>query len=126
MNYIKTFLLFLFIFLLSPSITFANSGEEAGFVIAARGDITATDASGSTRTLERRSKFYSEDVIKTGSNSSAQLRFKDRAMMRLKESSELVISDYHYGGQDDDTNTVIMNLISGGFRTIHFQIRTNE
>jgi len=99
-------------------MVFANTENEAGFVIATEGNITATDSNGTVRTLQRRSKFYSNDVIKSGPASSAQLRFKDRALMRLKANSELVISEYHFGGDSDSTNKAIMKIISGGFRTI--------
>lgn len=95
-----------------------KNADVAGFVIAARGKVTATNAAGSERVLTRRAKFYSNEVIKTGEKSIAQLRFKDRALMRLKPKSELNISEYHFGGAEDPKNRSIMKLVSGGFRTI--------
>lgn len=90
----------------------------AGIVLATRGKVTATNAIGQKRDLIRRSKFYSQDVIKTERLSSAQLRFEDNAILGLREKSELNISKYHYGGKRDQGNETIMRLVSGGFRTI--------
>lgn len=92
--------------------------DVAGFVIAANGTLTATDQAGATRTLARRSQFYSNEILKTGKDSSAQLRFKDRALMNLRADSQLNIEEYHFGGAKDPDNKSFMNLVSGGFRTI--------
>ena len=69
--------------------------DVAGFVIAVRGQVTATNTKGVERVLTRRAKFFSNEVIKTGEKSMAQLRFKDRALMRLRPKSELKIAEYH-------------------------------
>lgn len=92
--------------------------DVAGFVIAASGTLTATNEAGVTRELARRSQFYSNEILKTGKDSSAQLRFKDRALMTLRADSQLNIEEYHFGGADDSQNKSVMNLVSGGFRTI--------
>ncbi len=102
----------------NPKIVKPARQDVAGFVIAARGSLTATDSSGETRTLSRRSKFYANEVLKTGEGSRAQLRFKDRALMTLRPKSELNIGEYHFGGAKDTNNRAFLNLVSGGFRTI--------
>lgn len=92
--------------------------DVAGFVIAARGSLTATNDAGETRTLNRRSKFYANEILKTGTSSRAQLRFKDRALMTLRPETQLDIGEYHFGGKKDKTNRAFLKLVSGGFRTI--------
>jgi len=96
----------------------ALPADVAGFVIAARGSLTATNEEGDVRTLARRSKFYANEVLKKGEGSRAQLRFKDRALMTLRPESQLNIGEYHYGGAKDPANKSFMKLVSGGFRTI--------
>lgn len=90
----------------------------AGVVLATKGKVIAMGPTGEVRVLIRRSKFFAKDVIKTGAEASAQLRFEDNAIMGLRENSELKIQDYRYGGKKDDENQVVMQLVSGGFRTI--------
>lgn len=95
----------------------ANAGL-AGVVLATRGRVTATNARGQTRVLVRQAEFYQSDIIKTAAESSVQLRFEDKAIMGLRENSELNIQAYRYAGKKDDSNKVVMQLVSGGFRTI--------
>lgn len=90
----------------------------AGVVLATKGKVIAMSPNGEMRVLIRRSKFFAKDVIKTGPEASAQLRFEDNAIMGLRENSELKIQDYRYGGKKDEENKVVMQLVSGGFRTI--------
>lgn len=101
----------------SPNVELAK-GEVAGFVITARGTLTATNKNGAVRALERRSKFYANETLKTGADSTAQLRFKDHALMNLKPNTSLKIGDYHFGGAKDTENQSFMELLAGGFRTI--------
>jgi hypothetical protein len=101
----------------SPEVE-ASKASVAGFVIAVRGSLTATNDAGQVRELTRRSKFYANETLKTENNARAQLRFKDRALMTLKPGTELNIGDYHFGGAKDPENQSFMTLVSGGFRTI--------
>ena len=112
-----TFLTVLAFVAFSP-LVYANVAEPAGFVIAAQGSLTAVDQNGKVRELTRRSQFYANETLKTGDASQAQLRFKDRALMTLKPNSELNIGQYHFGGAEDPSNTAVMKLVAGGFRTI--------
>lgn len=102
----------------SPDVDQVKRADVAGFVIAARGQLTATNEAGEVRELDRRSKFYANETLKTGVGSMAQLRFKDRALMTLKAESQLDIGEYHFGGAKDPENKSFLSLVSGGFRTI--------
>lgn len=110
----------LFIFLCSLSVI--SHGELAGHIIIAKGSVTALDTEGKTRTLKRRSPFYSGDTIVTGNKSQAQLRFVDKALMTIKANSQLNISNYRYAQNNDKNNKVLMKLVKGGFRTITGQV----
>ena len=98
----------------------ASAADLAAQVILAKGQVSAVSTLGKTRTLERRSKIYSGEVIKTGANGSVQLRFIDKALMTIKPSSELSITSYLYddGSRGTSKKEVVMNLVTGGFRTI--------
>jgi hypothetical protein len=90
----------------------------AGVVLATRGEVVAINEKGEARGLIRRSKFFTKDTIKTGPDASAQLRFEDRAVMGLRQNSELNIKKYRFAGNRDNSNSAVMELVSGGFRTI--------
>ncbi len=98
--------------------TEASKDNAAGFVIAVSGKLTAVDEKGKTRTLTRRSQFFASETLKTAANSTAQIRFKDNALMTLKPGTQLKIGEYHFGGSKDPENKSFMELLSGGFRTL--------
>ena len=112
-NILTAFLLLCFCFPVSAA-------EMAAQVILAKGQASVISSKGKARTLKRRSKIYSGDVIKTGANGSVQLRFIDKALMTIKPGSELNITSYLYddGSKKTTKKEVVMSLVTGGFRTI--------
>jgi hypothetical protein len=92
--------------------------DVAGRIIMARGDVTAIGGNGIIRQLKRRDSVYSHEIIKTGENSKVQIRFIDNALLALKQNSELNIKAYVYSEVNDKDNQVIMELLTGGFRTL--------
>ena len=97
----------------------ANAASLAAHVILSKGVATATTLEGEVRSLKRRSKVFSGDILKTGPKGSLQLRFVDKALMTIKASSEMDITNYLF--QQDATagnEQVLMKLVKGGFRTI--------
>lgn len=91
--------------------------ELAGHMIMVRGDVSAINAQGEIRPLQRRSPIYSSDTVRTGMDSMAQLRFTDQALLALNANSELSIVDYQPPGENGE-GTVLLRLIEGGFRTL--------
>ncbi|OUS37595.1 hypothetical protein A9R00_10990 [Oleispira antarctica] len=96
--------------------TFA--ADIAGRVIMARGDVHAISDNGESRKLKRRDSIFSHEIIKTGSASRIQIRFIDNALLALKENSELNIKAYVYNEANEKDNQVLMELVTGGFRTL--------
>lgn len=96
--------------------TFA--ADIAGRVIMARGDVHAVSDNGDTRKLKRRDSIFSHEIIKTGDASRIQIRFIDNALLALKENSELNIKAYVYSEANEKDNQVLMELVTGGFRTL--------
>lgn len=113
------FLLFICLLLLP----FQASAELAGHVILAKGSVIAVSNNGENRALKRRSKIMSGDVIKTGINSSVQIRFVDKALMTIKANTEMDITEYQLAKPNaGQKEKAIMKLVKGGFRTISGQI----
>lgn len=112
----KYFLSLLLIFTLALS---ANSfAQKAGLVLMAKGTVFATDNTGKKRALRRRSAIMQGDTISTEANGKLQIRFIDKALLTLKPNSKLDISAYQQAKTEGEGEEVVMNLITGGFRTI--------
>jgi len=99
--------------LFAAELAVANVGK----VIIAKGDTFALDNTNNSRPLKRRSEILEGDTLITGPNSEIHIRFNDNAILALRADSQLKISEYHSneGGQQEK---VLMELLSGGFRTI--------
>lgn len=91
---------------------------QAGFVLIAKGGAFATDEKGVQRALKRRSKIMEGDIISTDAKGMIQIRFVDKALLTLKANSKLDISAYQQAKEQGEDEEVVMNLITGGFRTI--------
>ncbi|MDH5764983.1 MAG: FecR family protein [Gammaproteobacteria bacterium] len=91
--------------------------DVIGKVIIAQGDLKATNRS-STRRLSRHSNVMSGDTLKTASNSRAQIRLKDGALISLQPNSEFKIAEFNFNGAEDGTERGVFELLKGGFRTI--------
>ncbi|MFM1896962.1 MAG: hypothetical protein RLZZ385_2036 [Pseudomonadota bacterium] len=108
----------------SPA-NFAQQPVLAGRVVAVSGSVTALDAAGQTRPLERRSEVFVGDTIITGPRGFTQIRMTDQAIVALKEATQFVIVDFSYQEQNQD-DVATMRLIQGGFRTITGNIRGDD
>ncbi|MEQ8953574.1 MAG: FecR domain-containing protein, partial [Gammaproteobacteria bacterium] len=115
-------LLLTLVLCLSPQTLLAQSsteaeGDIAGHVIVTRGDVMAMEATGQTRSLQRRSEVYVGDTIFTLDNAYTQMRMVDGAHISLSEFTEFAIVEYSYE-QDPNSDSVVIDLLHGGFRTI--------
>lgn len=95
----------------------SGTAASVGKVIIAKGDTFAVDANNATRSLKRRSEIHEGDTLVTGANSEIHIRFQDNAVLALRADSKLVINEYH-AADDTREEKVLMELLSGGFRTI--------
>ena len=102
--------------------------ETAGHVTKLQGQVMRNGTA-----LSQGSTIDSSDIITTGDNSNVVFEMIDGATVELGKNSELKLSEYHYqqGGND---NSVLMEVMSGFFRTIsgavgkgnadHYQVKT--
>nr|WP_298164158.1 FecR family protein [uncultured Pseudomonas sp.] len=93
----------------------AHAAEEAAQVILAR-DAQALGEDGVARKLARRDKIFVGETLTTGSAGMLQVRFVDKALLTLRESSHFRIETY--APPTDGGGNVLMHLVEGGFRTI--------
>ncbi len=90
------------------------------------GPVSAVNAAGVARPLERGAELTSGDVVRTGSG-RAQLRFSDGALVSLQPETDYRIDDYRYSGQADGQEKGFFSLLKGGLRTITGWVgRTNR
>jgi len=97
---------------------------EVGKTLLTNGSVTGKRATGDV-TLKRRSVIYEKDEIHVGKDSRAQLRMVDKALISLQENSVLKIGKYQFE-EGNKTNTVLLDLLSGGLRTITGAIGKNN
>ncbi len=100
--------------------------EIAGVVLLSKGSTFATNMKGEQRSLKRRSRILEGDTLTTAADGKLQVRFVDKALLTLKANSKLDISAYQLAKADNESEEVLMNLITGGFRTITGSIGKGE
>ncbi len=89
-----------------------------GQVIVASGEVVALQADGVARPLQRKSDFYTGELLKTGANSRAQLRFIDGALMSLRPATEFRVDSHSFDATAKGNNNIAATLVKGGLRTI--------
>ncbi len=88
----------------------------AGKVIMSVGDVTAESLMDELRHLNRRSHVYVGDTITTAAGGRVQIRFNDGAIVSLRESTQFKITEYSHQQKHEDS--VVLELLKGGFKTI--------
>lgn len=83
----------------------------------ASGKVTAVDAAGVPRTLNKGSELNLGDTVNTDGG-RAQVRFIDGAYVSLQPNTQLKIDEYRYDGKTDGTEKGTLSLIKGALRTI--------
>lgn len=91
--------------------------DIVGQVVINTGNLSAENR-GSTRKLNRRSNIFRGDTLSTGGRSHTQIRLRDGALLALRPHTDIRIAEYQYNGQEDGTESSVLELIKGGFRTI--------
>lgn len=131
------------------ALVFAASAEaaaSAGSVTLLTGRGTASSADGTIRALAKGADVFAGEVINTGPNSYANLRFRDGSFILLRPNSRFQIEQYEYQGEtvpastkttrasrpdpaaattstasatgDQDVGRAFFRLLKGGFRAV--------
>jgi hypothetical protein len=91
--------------------------QAAGRVVLAVGDVTQTRGTERQR-IAAGAAVNVGDAVATGTQSHAQLRFSDEALVALKPDSEFRIEQFAYAGRIDGGERAVFRLVRGGFRTL--------
>jgi hypothetical protein len=92
----------------------------------ASGSVSATAPNGQSRALQRGSEIQVGETITT-QQGRAQLRFADGAYMSLQPQTEFKVEEFKFaGGKGDASDSIVMNLVRGGLRTITGLIGRNN
>ncbi len=93
-----------------------NSSKIAASVIAVRGQVKATDISGTSRELKIKDPIFLEDTIITGNRGRIQILFSDNSIISLSRKSNMKIIDYHLA--QDKTGRLATKVNEGVFRVM--------
>lgn len=104
------------VFLLLALFSCAVWADSAGRVLVAVGEVTAT-RQGKVIPLSSGAAVESGDLLSTGPNSNAQVRFADESLVALRASSQLRIDDFKFVSAEQGGSS-LMSLLRGGFRTV--------
>lgn len=122
----KTIVLSLSIMAFCSSFVNAETIKEAGKTLLAKGKVEALSLETSqARGLKRRSPIYKIDQVSTFEQSQAQLKMVDGALLALKANTAINIEEY-FLNSDGNSGSVVMELVSGGLRTITGSIKGNS
>ncbi len=94
-----------------------DADKIAGQVITTSGSLQASNRNNPGRGLTRGANFYSGDLLTTGTNTTAQIRFTEGTVMALTPNSKLKVDDYQYH-KDPSADKSVVTLVKGGFRAI--------
>lgn len=98
----------------SPS----QAREVAGKVQFVVGNVSAISTDGSVRRLSKGDRIYSGDTVKSGSEGSAQLIYRDRSRMAVRVNTEFKIKEYRFNEKDKKGAVSVFSLLSGALRTV--------
>jgi hypothetical protein len=96
----------------------AQALAAAGTVQFAFGEVQVRDAAGKLRPLRKGETVNEGEAIVTGAAGSAQLKMIDGGILAIRPDTELKLDTYRYAGRNDGTESALMSLVRGGFRTI--------
>ena len=98
---------------LASGVTMA--ADNAGMVVASRGEVIAM-ANGGSRELKQGDFIYVNDEVITSNRSFAVVQFVDGAKVTVRPDSVMIVETYLYNGDENDAAT--LGLVSGGLRVI--------
>lgn len=108
--------------LLIPCVAEANIGT----VSSLRGNNAQLERAKSKSTLSKSANIQSNDLIITGSNTDAELRFVDNTNVKITENSRLLIDDFVYDPKNADAGKLGIKVALGSVRYASGQIAKNN
>ena len=82
------------------------------------GTLSAQRPDGTARLLSEKSEVREGDVVTTGGNTYAQIRFTDGGRVTLRPDSQIRIEGYRFEEKEPEKDNFLFALVKGGMRAI--------
>jgi hypothetical protein len=96
------------------------ASEAVGIVLGVVENVSIENNSHKV-TAMRKTALHQDDIVRTGKNARAQLRFNDGTLTTLGSNTTFRIKQFNFS-QKNQTNTAHFALLTGAFRTISGQL----
>lgn len=106
---------------LSTTAAFAATAapaSEIGIVMNVEGSLSAKGSDGKLRVLAGRDKVFGGDVLFTGKDSYARVKFSDGGQISLRPTSQFKIEKFNFDEKQPGKDAAEFNLIKGAMRSI--------
>ncbi|MBE0616140.1 MAG: FecR domain-containing protein [Burkholderiales bacterium] len=90
----------------------------AGNVQFVIGDVKLITKARETRALQKGAEINEGDRIVTAASSSAQIKMVDGGFIAIRPNTDMSFDTYRYNGKEDGSESAVVSLLQGGFRTI--------
>ena len=91
------------------------------------GDAKLVNKAGVSVALQKGAEINEGDRIVTAAGASAQIKMVDGGFIAVRPDTNMGFDTYRYSGKEDGTESAVVSLLQGGFRTITGLIgRTNK
>lgn len=100
------------------ALLLTNAANAAGKVEFVAGSVSAVSSTGVERKLAKGDVLANGDLVRTGQDGLAQLRFDDGGRIALQPKSEFRIDEYAYPASEKSQERGFFSLLKGGVRTI--------
>lgn len=102
---------------LTTTAAFA-AASEIGMVMNVEGTLSAKGSDGKLRMLAGRDKVLGGDVLFTGKDSYARVKFSDGGQISLRPSSQFKIEKFNFDEKQPGKDAAEFNLLKGAMRSI--------
>jgi hypothetical protein len=106
------------VLLLLACVSMLASAQGAGVVMAVSGQVTAVDAQGRERRLEKGAEIQPGERIVTADGALAQLRMADGGYLSVRSGTEMTLDKFVHDHQNQKNSSFLVSLVKGGFRSI--------
>ena len=96
----------------------AASANDAGMVLKLTGSLTAKSADGALRVLAMKNAVAGGDILFTGRDSYARIRFSDGAEIDMRPNAHLLIDKYNFDEAHPEKDSAVFSLLKGSIRAV--------
>lgn len=105
--------------LLVGALPLAHASERAATVITSEGTVHLKRAdTGKHLIVSPGTAMARGDVINTGRDSSALVRFTDGSELAVRPNTRLAVEDYRYTSEKPEQDSMVLRLLKGGMRQL--------